>query len=336
MLSGDLHGALHERGFKIGTERKWASSSSGTVVKTAKGWVDKATGKPATPGGDKGGAGGSKSTGTVGGAVAKARAKGAEVAGQAKAAVAKAPHVAKGIMAKIRGLPEAAKRLVTDRDYRSKMGHKMVAAFKRKSTHAIKSIVGELREVKDAGTALKKLALRQKLDKHDKHALKGVAKMIGTTLAGTIAIGGLAHVTAVALGTHFAAETLLKHTARSALFAHMALRGWPIYESDDAAIQEVVERVLDQVMLKLESLGDMSDEDLASILSSAQEDGQETDQAESKDDDEDEDDDGDVKISGEKDWDPKAPQNKWVPDDVATESVCRREGEGHGVQKVWI
>jgi len=297
--ASELASALHERGFKVGTERKWAS---GTVIKTAKGWIDRATGKPATPGGEPGPAV------KVKGAVV---AKSADVIGKAKAAVAQAPHVSKDLLAKLSGLPEAAKKLATDRDYRSNMGRQMAAALRRKTTHAIKSAVSEVHELKDAGSALKKIALRQKLSSHDKHALKGAAKVIGTTIAGTIVIGGIGHLTAAAIGTHFVAETLLKSTIRAALFAHLSLRGWPIYESDDAAVEEVVERVIELVLLKLEGLGELSDDDMADILESARENGDD----EGKDDSKSEGG-GGVKLSGERDWAQGRKHNRHVPDDM--------------------
>lgn len=314
-VAAELEGALHERGFKVGTERKWAQ---GTVVKTAKGWIDKATGKPATPGAGGGEAEpGAAPEKTKGDEVAEP----ASVAGKAKAALAKAPAVAKGLLAKIKGFPADARKLVTDRDFRAKTGHAMAAALKRKSLDAAKGAVAEVRELKDAGHALKKLALRQKLSKHDKHALKGAAKAIGTTIAGTIAIGGIGHLTVAALGTHFVAETLLKNAARAALFAHVAMHGWPIYEDDDAAVEEVVERIIKHVMTKLEGLGDMSDDELAAILAVTRDGGQTSaDEPEADDDDESDDEEsneeGGVKLSGERDWAPGQKHNRWVPDDL--------------------
>lgn len=295
-----------ERGFKVGTKRKWKGGVE--VTKTKEGWKEEPTGreparakpeKPAAPppkpaakppGGLAGrlksaigkaakvGAGaaerakeGAKRVATAAGAKAQAAATAVKAAPQATKKVAS--HVA----AKIKGLPEEAKRLVTDRTHRAEVGKKMGEALKRKSTAAAKNIVGELRELKDGGVALKKLALRQKLDKHDKHALKESAKAIGMTIAGTIALGGIGHVTAAALSTHFAAETLAKHVGRAALFADIQRSGWPIYESDDAAIQEVVERVMAKVIQELEGLGSMSDEQIADILSKAHaEEGQTT------------------------------------------------------------
>jgi hypothetical protein len=315
--AAELEGALHERGFKIGTERKW---SQGTVIKTAKGWIDKATGKSATPGaggGPESGAEPEKDADDADDEVAEPTS----IADKAKSALAKAPAIAKGLLAKIKGFPADARKLATDRDFRAKTGHAMAAALKRKSLDATKSVVSEVREMKDAGHALKKLALRQKLSKHDKHALKGAAKAIGTTIAGTIALGGIGHVTAVALGTHFVAETLLKSAARAALFAHVMMRGWPIYENDDAAVEEVVERIIEHVMTKLEGLGDMSDDELAAILAVTRDGGQTSaDEPEADDDDESDDEEsneeGGVKLSGARDWAPGQKHNRWVPDDL--------------------
>lgn len=307
-IASELERALHEGEFEIGTERKWAQ---GTVVKTAKGWIDKVTGKPATPGAE-----GDAESDKPKGALA---AKSADVAGKAKAAAAKAPEVAKGLLARLKGFPADARKLATDRDFRAKTGRAMAGALKRKSLSVVKGAVDEVRELKDAGHALKKLALRQKLDKHDKHALKGAAKAIGTTIAGTIAIGGIGHLTAAAIGTHFVAETLLKNVARAALFAHVTMRGWPIYESDDAAVAEVVERIIEQVMTKLEGMGSMSDDELVAMLAATRDGGQTSaDEPETDEDGEsdDSDEEGDVKLSGGRDWSPGQKHNRWVPDDL--------------------
>lgn len=229
-----LASALDEaRGFRIGTERKWAS---GTFVKTAKGWVEKA-------------AAGGKAVAKAGGAVK-----------------AKAPQLKASVAERIKSLPEDAKRLVTDSTFRSEVGAKMGQALRRKSVAAAKYIAAEVRELKDAGGALKKLALRQELTKHDKHALKAAAVSIATTVAGSIVLGGIGHLTANALAQHFVGEALLKTAGRAALFAHVVRSGWPICESDDAAVREVVERILERVAGELEALGGLSDEQAMELL----------------------------------------------------------------------
>jgi hypothetical protein len=303
---------LTERGFDVGTERKW---KEGTFVKKAQGWVEKSTGKPLAA--FKMGAGAAKKA--VGAGTEKAKEvpqKVARAAEKGKEAVAKAPEAiktaSKGILAKIKGLPADAKKLVTDRKHRSEMGKKMGEALKRKSTAAVKNVVGELKELKDGGAALKKLAMRQKLDAHDKHALKESAKAIGMTVAGTIAMGGIGHLTAAALGTHFAAETLVKHVGRAALFADLQRSGWPIYESDEDAIREVVERVIAKVTQELNGLGSMSDEQIAAILSKSggqSSAGDDEPEAKAKEPDPEDDDEpkkpeGGEKSKGERDWKP--------------------------------
>ena len=304
MISEELNEALlSERGFKVGTKRTWAD---GTFTKTTKGWINKATGKlRGSKGAGGGGAGGDKEPAGGG----EAPEKGPGLKQKAKDAVAGAKEkvsiVSKGLLARIKGLPKDAQKLVTDRDHRAEMGKKMGEALKRKSTNAVKNVVGELKELKDGGAALKKLTMRQKLTAHDKAAIKGSAKAIGMTIAGTIAMGGIGHVTAAALGTHFAAETLIKHVGRAALFADLQRTGWPIYESDEDAIREVVERVIAKVTKQLEGLGSMSDEEIAAILggkgqSTASDDGDD----EAKDDDRGGDDEGGEKTKGERDWKP--------------------------------
>lgn len=236
------------RGAKVGTERQW---KRGTVVKTRQGWVDKETGEPAGPGAKKAAAPAKKSA-------SKEEPKG--LAGKLKKAVGKVSKA-------LKGLPEDARRLATDKEFRAQAGKQMAGALRRKSNAAVKHVMGELKELGEAGAALKKVSLGQPLSKEDKHALKGAAKTIGTTVAGTIAMGGIAHLTAGALATHFAAETLLKAAGRAALFANLVVAGEPLVEAEDG--EATVRKVIEAVTRKLESLGGLSDAEIEGILTKA-------------------------------------------------------------------
>jgi len=335
-----------ESGFKVGTKRKWKDGSE--VTKTKEGWKEdptdrepakakekpgmkpppKAAAKP--PGGlagrlksaigkaakvgsgavQKAKEGAKKVAATAG---AKVQATGAAAKAKVQAAPEAARQVSSKVAAKIKGLPAEAKRLVTDHKYRSETGKKMGEALKRKMLATGKNIVDELGELKDAGAAMKKMALRQKLDKHDKHALKEAAKTIGMTIAGTIALGGVGHITAAALSTHFAAETLIKQAGRAALFADLQRSGWPIYESDEDAMGEVVERVVAKVIQELEGLGSLSDEQMADIMAKGHE-----GQSSASDDEGDDEGDEDKKPEGEPEKEPEAKDDKggskdWKP-----------------------
>ena len=330
MISSELQAALGEdRGFKVGTKRTW---KGGEYVKTKTGWVPVAAGRrqdasPFKPMSRRSGNATTRmepSTAVRPAAASKPEPggkDGGKPSGALRKAIGKVSDVAKGA---VRRLPTDAQKLVTDREYRAATGKKMAEALRRKSIHAAKSIVDELHELKDGAAALKKLALRQKLTKHDKRALKGAAKAIGTTIAGTILLGGISHLTAAALGTHFVAETLIKHAGRAALFADIQRLGWPIFEENDAAVQEVVERIIQKVIQDLESVGEMSDEEIADILVAYKEDdgdeeadaegdededgeddeeGQSSASGDKEDDDNEVEDDG-VKLKGERDWKP--------------------------------
>lgn len=342
MIHQELQSALtekDERGFKVGTKRKWKGGVD--VTKTKEGWKEDPSGReparikaekpgvtpkaPAPKPADKspGGLAGrlksaiGKAAAIGSGAIERAKEGARKVATTAgakvqaarttaktkvQAAPAETKKVASHLVARLKGLPEAAKRLVTDRKHRTEVGKQMGEALKRKGTSAVKHVVGELKELGDAGKAMKKMALRQKLDKHDKHALKEAAKTIGATIAGTIALGGIGHITAAALGTHFAAETLIKHVGRAALFADLQRSGWPIYEDDDAAMGEVVERVIAKVGQELSGLGSLSDDQMADILAKAHQ-GQ-TSAPEDKDEPEKPKDDDEGNGKKGKDWKP--------------------------------
>jgi len=99
----------------------------------------------------------------------------------------------------------------------------------------------------------KRAAQGKKLDHHHKKVLRAVLKTIATTVAGTLALGGIAHLTAAALGQHFAIETAA------------------IEEEDAAALEAWIEHILKVIAAKVENLGEMSEKDLLAILEKSNE-----------------------------------------------------------------
>lgn len=240
-LSNQLQEAFGKPEAEVGDERKW---KAGTFVKTAKGWIRKAAEKAKE---------------------AATKEKASEVA---KKAAEKGKTAAKGISG-------AARKLVSDADYRAQVGKQAGEAIRRKSKKTAEHIVDELKELKDAGAALKKVGLRQELTGHDKKALKAAAKVIGTTVAGTVVMGGIGHLTVAALAEHFVAETLLKSAGRAALFASFMPRGgWLFLEqSEEEQVQGLVDQILKHVAQEFENLGSMSSDEIEKILAGIEKEG---------------------------------------------------------------
>ena len=184
----------------------------------------------------------------------KAKAKIKRAAEKLKA---KGKAVAKGI----KDLPGNTKKLVTDKAYRTKVGKDAAALLKRKAKGAVDHVKHEVKEFKLAGAAIKKKAQGKELDDHDKKAIKAVVKTIATTVAGTLAMGGVAHLTAAALGQHFAIETAAKAVGKAALYASMFVE-----EEDEAAFNMWVEKMVRDIAAQVEKLGEMSEDDLVSII----------------------------------------------------------------------
>lgn len=179
-----------------------------------------------------------------------------------KAAVGAAKSAVSSAVEKIKNAPAATKKLVTDSDYRKETGKHVASALKKVAAKTVLHACAEVGEVISAGVVIGKAASGKKLTPHDKHVLKAGAKALATTLIGTVALGGIAHLTATALAQHFAIETAAKSIGKAALYAELtneaersaALKGW----ADD---------IVDGVVKGFSSLGSMSDDELADILS---------------------------------------------------------------------
>ncbi len=164
---------------------------------------------------------------------------------------------------KIKSAPAATKRLVTDSVYRHKIGKAVAGKLKRMPGSILRSMADEVKEVGKAGLVVVKAARGKKLTHEDKHILKAGAKALATTVIGTIAMGGIAHLTATALAGHFAAETAVKAVGKAALFASVLMA-----EEASATTLAWVNEVIQGIKDGFDGLGDMDEEKLIEILAS--------------------------------------------------------------------
>lgn len=181
-----------------------------------------------------------------------------------KAAKNAVKAASKALADKIKSAPAATKKLLTDPVYRHSVGKKIAGRLKRMPSSIVHTVVDEVKEVGKAGILVAKAAAGKKLTHEDKHVLKAGAKALATTVIGTVALGGLAHLTASALAGHFAAETAVKAVGKAALYASLVI------EAERAAttiawVNEVIQGIKDG----FEGLGDMDEEKLAEILAEA-------------------------------------------------------------------
>jgi len=166
-----------------------------------------------------------------------------------------------GTAKSIKALPKGAAKLVANKEFRKEVGAKASKSLRSKAAHALGTIKHEVKEFKMAGKAVAKLARRESISSHEKKAIKAVVKAVAMTVAGTLVMGGIAHLTAGALAQHFAAETAIKSVGKAALLAHL------IYEaSDESAFDEWVKSLIQDIADRVEKLGDMSEDDIAAIL----------------------------------------------------------------------
>jgi hypothetical protein len=178
-----------------------------------------------------------------------------------KAAVAGAKSAATGALQGLKNIPAASRKFVTDADFRKETGKKAAASLKRGVAKAVLHACEEVGEVIEAGAVVGKAASGKKLTKHDKHVLKAGAKALATTLVGTIALGGIAHLTATALAQHFAIETAAKSIGKAALYADLTT------EADEkAGLKMWAEHIANGVVKGFSNLGSMSEDKLAEIL----------------------------------------------------------------------
>lgn len=173
---------------------------------------------------------------------------------------------ASGAVQKLKNAPAETKRLVTDPEYRKETGKAAAAKIKKTAAKIALHVVDEVEEVAKAGGVLTKAARGKKLTDEDKHVLKAGAKAIASTVIGTVAVGGIAHLTANALATHFALETAAKSIGKAALYAELASEA-----EEMAGLKKWAEDIVNGIVEGFEKLGDMSPDALADILAADEE-----------------------------------------------------------------
>lgn len=223
--------------------------------------ADKASGKPA--GGGEAPQGGPEAKPGEHGSEHGEPVKKKTLSDRFKAAKDAVKSASKALADKIKSAPAATKKLLTDPVYRHAVGKKIATKLKHMPASIIHSVVDEVKEVGKAGLVVGKFASGKKLTHEDKHVLKAGAKALAMTVIGTVAIGGIAHLTASALAGHFAAETAVKAVGKAALYASL------MSEAERSAttiawVSEVIQGIKDG----FDGLGDMDEEKLTEILSS--------------------------------------------------------------------
>lgn len=163
---------------------------------------------------------------------------------------------------RIAHLPEATRKLVMDPQARRDFARKAADHVKKIPAKALYAAIDEVEEVVMAGAVLLKAARRKELTDQDKHTLKAGAKALAMTVFGTVAIGGVAHLTASALATHFAAETAAKAVGKAALYTAALVAADEMKASTAAWAQNVMQGV----QFGFASLASMPDDELASIV----------------------------------------------------------------------
>lgn len=172
-----------------------------------------------------------------------------------------AKAAASGAIEKLKNAPAETKRLVMDAEYRKEAGKAAAAKIKKTAAKIALHVVDEVEEVAKAGGVLTKAARGKKLTDEDKHVLKAGAKALASTVIGTVAVGGIAHLTANALATHFALETAAKSIGKAALYAELASEA-----EEQAGLKAWAEDIIKGIVEGFEKLGDMSPDELADIL----------------------------------------------------------------------
>ena len=212
--------------------------------------------------------------------------------GGSKGGGSKPPPVPKDAKVKVKDIAKAAAGgSMKDPKHRKKLGGMIAAAFRRKKAAAVEFVKKEIGEIKAAPKALAKLAKGTKwkdLDHHDKEALKATGKAVALTVVGTIGFGvggaafaakaaggsvlkasvlkmGLGKVGAMALGQHFAMEALAK-AAFAGLTAGYDRDGFPILESSDEEMAQMLGKVLDHVADGFANLDKLTPEQVEKIL----------------------------------------------------------------------
>lgn len=186
------------------------------------------------------------------------------MSGLLKRAASATSAASAAVAKRIAHLPEATRKLVMDPQARRDFARKAADHVKKIPAKALYAAIEEVEEVVMAGAVLLKAARRKELTDQDKHTLKQGAKALATTVLGTVAIGGIAHLTAQALATHFAAETAAKAVGKAALYT--AAQALAAADEMKASTAAWAQNVMQGVQFGFASLASMPDDELASIV----------------------------------------------------------------------
>jgi len=162
-----------------------------------------------------------------------------------------------GLAEKAAKLPAQTRRLFDDPGYRAEVGKAAGQAIRRKGRAAVGMLAQELREYRAAGAAIAKMSSGQELSADEKKVIGRAVRSLAVTVAGSIAIGGLGHLTAQALATHWAAEATAKAVGRAALFASRHAQ-----DQIDAFLTKMVELIAGSA----DQFGQADDEALTKLL----------------------------------------------------------------------
>lgn len=175
----------------------------------------------------------------------------------------------KAALAAFKSLPKSSKRFFADKSYRKQVARDVASSIRKKASHAVDHVKEEALEFKDAGKALSKLAQKKELTNHEKTAIKKAAKAVAVTVVGTVALGGLSHLTVAALAKHFAAETAAKAVAKAAVMSSLMRASVPFLTEDEITEQVMeswVKNLVNSIADEMEKLGNASPEEMASLL----------------------------------------------------------------------
>lgn len=184
------------------------------------------------------------------------------MSGLLKRAASATSAASAAVAKRVAHLPEATRKLVMDPKFRRDFARKASEHIKKIPAKALYAAIEEVEEVVMAGGVLLKAARRKELTDQDRHTLKAGAKALAMTVFGTVAIGGIAHLTASALATHFAAETAAKAVGKAALFTAALVAADEMKATTAAWAQNVMQGV----QFGFASMGSMPDDELASIV----------------------------------------------------------------------
>lgn len=159
----------------------------------------------------------------------------------------------------VKRLPGEARRLFNDPQYRAEVGRQAGLAVRRKANAMVNGLVEELRDYRNAGATIAKMSRGERLTDEDKRFISKAVSSAASTVAGAIALGGIGHLTATALATHWAVEAVAKQGGRAALFAGR-------HAQRDDGVEAFLTKMVELIAGSAEQFGQVDDDDLANLL----------------------------------------------------------------------